>query len=52
VKAGDRNAAHMAKDTDLDPLRGREDFKKLIADLEKKSPPKSQLPPPPRAAKS
>ena len=23
----------MAKDTDLDPLRGREDFKKLLAEL-------------------
>jgi hypothetical protein len=24
----------MKKDTDLDPLRGREDFKKLVAELE------------------
>ena len=27
-------AAHMKKDTDLDPLRDRADFKKLVADLE------------------
>jgi eukaryotic-like serine/threonine-protein kinase len=37
VKAGWRDAAHMAKDTDLDPIRGREDFKKLIEGLAKKS---------------
>ena len=41
VKAGYKDTAHMKKDTDLDPLRGREDFKKLIAELEK----------PPKAAK-
>ena len=34
VKAGYKDAAHIAKDTDLDPLRGREDFKKLLAELE------------------
>ena len=39
VKAGYSNAAQMAKDKDLDSLRGRADFKKLLADLEKKSPP-------------
>jgi eukaryotic-like serine/threonine-protein kinase len=33
VHAGWKDAAHMAKDTDLDPLRGREDFKKLMAEL-------------------
>ena len=38
VVAGYKDAAHMAKDTDLDPLRMRDDFKKLVADLEKKSP--------------
>jgi hypothetical protein len=37
MKAGFKDAAHMRKDTDLDPLRGREDFKKLIAELEKKT---------------
>jgi len=31
---------HLIKDTDLDPLRDRADFKKLLADLEKKFPPK------------
>jgi Tfp pilus assembly protein PilF len=36
VKAGYKDAAHMAKDTDLDPLRGREDFKKVLAELEGK----------------
>ena len=33
VKAGYKDAAHMAKDKDLDALRGRDDFKKLLADL-------------------
>jgi hypothetical protein len=33
-KAGNKDAAHMKKDTDLDPLRGREDFKKLLTELE------------------
>ncbi len=36
VKSGWNNAQHTAKDTDLDPLRDREDFKKLLADLERK----------------
>ena len=36
VEAGYKDAAHMAKDTDLDPLRNREDYKRLLADLEKK----------------
>ncbi len=35
VKAGWNDAKHTSKDTDLDPLRDREDFKKLLADLEK-----------------
>jgi hypothetical protein len=38
VKAGFKDAAHIAKDTDLDPLRDRDDFKKLLADLEKNQP--------------
>ena len=42
VKAGYNDAAHMAKDTDLDPIRGREDFKKLIEELAKKSPAKPE----------
>ncbi|MFN0019048.1 MAG: protein kinase domain-containing protein [Pirellulaceae bacterium] len=36
VKAGFDNAAHMRKDADVDPLREREDFKKLLAELEQK----------------
>ncbi len=34
VRAGYRDAAHMAKDSDLDSLRKREDFKKLLAALQ------------------
>ena len=37
VAAGYKDIAHMKKDTDLDPLRDREDFKKLIAELEAKA---------------
>ena len=35
VEAGWTEAAYMNTDTDLDPLRERDDFKKLLADLEK-----------------
>ena len=35
VEAGYKDLANMKKDTDLDPLREREDFKKLLAELEK-----------------
>jgi serine/threonine-protein kinase len=35
VKAGYRDAVHMGKDRDLDVLRGREDFKKLMESLAK-----------------
>jgi serine/threonine-protein kinase len=35
VARGFKDAAHMKKDTDLDPLRKRDDFKKLLAELEK-----------------
>ena len=31
---GYKDAAHMMTDTDLDALRGREDFKKLLAEME------------------
>ena len=41
VKAGFKDAAHMKKDIDLDPLRGRDDFKKLLAELEAKAPQKN-----------
>ena len=34
VAAGYKDAAHMKQDTDLEALRGREDFKQLIAELE------------------
>jgi serine/threonine protein kinase/tetratricopeptide (TPR) repeat protein len=35
IQAGWKDAAHMAKDSDLDSLRDREDFKKLMAELKK-----------------
>jgi tetratricopeptide (TPR) repeat protein len=34
VAAGYKDAAHLKKDNDLDSLRAREDFKKLVAELE------------------
>jgi hypothetical protein len=34
IAAGYKDAAHMMKDKDLNALRDREDFKKLLADLE------------------
>jgi serine/threonine protein kinase/tetratricopeptide (TPR) repeat protein len=34
VARGYTDAAHMKEDSDLEPLRAREDFKKLLADLE------------------
>ena len=37
VQNGYKNADHIKKDTDLDPLREREDFKKLLAELEEKA---------------
>ncbi|MDX2037237.1 MAG: serine/threonine-protein kinase [Isosphaeraceae bacterium] len=49
VKAGYANAAKLANDPDLDPLRTRDDFKKLLADLEKKFPPKPAPAPQPAA---
>jgi eukaryotic-like serine/threonine-protein kinase len=45
IKAGYNNAVHMAKDTDLDPIRGRDDFKTLIEALTKKSPAKREQTP-------
>jgi serine/threonine-protein kinase len=35
IAQGYKDRAHLKKDTDLDPLRGREDFKELLAQLEK-----------------
>ena len=46
VTAGYKDAAHVKKDPDLDPLRDREDFKTLLADLEKKFPPPLPVAPP------
>jgi tetratricopeptide (TPR) repeat protein len=48
VKAGFKDAAHMRTDADLASLREREDFKKLLADLEAKFPPKPETLPTPR----
>jgi tetratricopeptide (TPR) repeat protein len=45
VKTGWNDAAHMAKDTDLGPIREREDFKKLIEGLAKNSPAKPEAKP-------
>ena len=36
VSKGYKDVAHMKKDTDLDPLRQRDDFRKLVAELEGK----------------
>jgi tetratricopeptide (TPR) repeat protein len=38
VNGGFKDAEHMKKNTHLDALRGREDFKKLLGEVEKKSP--------------
>jgi tetratricopeptide (TPR) repeat protein len=40
VAAGYRDAKHMQEDHDLDSLRGRGDFKQLLATLQKAGPPK------------
>jgi serine/threonine-protein kinase len=39
VAKGWKNFAHLQKDPDLDPLRQRADFQKLLAELEKGTPP-------------
>lgn len=41
-----KNAAHMQKDPDLDALRGREDFQKLLRESEAKVVKPEVLPPP------
>jgi tetratricopeptide (TPR) repeat protein len=51
VKAGWKDVAKLATDDDLSPLRERDDFKQLLAELEKKFPPKPEVLPPPRAEK-
>ena len=40
VKAGFNDAAGLKADKRFDPIRGRDDFKKLLADLEAKAPPR------------
>ena len=40
VKEGYQDAAHMKEDSDLDTLRAREDFRKLLAELAKPAEPK------------
>ena len=39
VQAGYKEAAHMNEDTDLDPLRERDDFKKLLQSLDEEQTP-------------
>ena len=51
VAKGYQDVAHMGKDTDLDPLRQRADFRLLVADLARKFPPPAEVAPPPRAVK-
>jgi hypothetical protein len=36
VSKGYKDVAHVKKDTDLDPLRQRDDFRELVAELEEK----------------
>jgi tetratricopeptide (TPR) repeat protein/tRNA A-37 threonylcarbamoyl transferase component Bud32 len=45
VAKGYKDAAHMRKDADLDALRQRDDFKKLLADLEADAKPKDKKEP-------
>jgi hypothetical protein len=45
VTKGYKNAAHMKEDTDLDAIRQRDDFKKLLADLEAATKPKDRKEP-------
>jgi hypothetical protein len=33
IQAGYRDLRHIKKDSDLDPLRGRQDFRDLLAEL-------------------
>lgn len=37
VNRGYKDVAHMKGDADLDPLRQRDDFRKLVAELEGKA---------------
>jgi serine/threonine protein kinase/tetratricopeptide (TPR) repeat protein len=51
LKGGHKDHAEMRQNADLDPLRDRGDFKKLLADLEAKFPPKREVLPTPRKEK-
>jgi len=44
VVAGYKDAAHMKKDNDLDPLHAREDFKQLVSELERVKEPEKAKP--------
>jgi serine/threonine protein kinase len=49
VRAGYKDHAHMARDGDLDSIRGRDDFKELLAELQAgKEKPKEERPVPRR----
>ena len=48
VKVGYKDVDRLKRDPELGPLRDRDDFRKLLADLEKKSAPKAK--PAPRFA--
>ncbi|HZZ71430.1 MAG TPA: protein kinase [Pirellulales bacterium] len=43
VAAGYKDATHIKNDNDLDSLRGRDDFQKLLEELEKKFPPPKSI---------
>jgi hypothetical protein len=49
IEGGYADTARLKRDTDLDPLRDRDDFKQLVAELEAEFPPKPEVLPPPRA---
>jgi hypothetical protein len=42
------NRSHLIEDKDLDPLRGRDDFQKLVAEVEAKAEKVPETAPPPR----
>ncbi len=42
IASGFRNSNQLRIESALDPLRNRADFKKLVAELEKKAPPQPE----------
>ncbi len=50
VAAGYNAPAHLAADADLDPIRGRDDFKRLVAELAAKTTPRPEQAASPRSA--